>query len=112
MVNRKSINGLKQKVKEMDRRITFKYLIEKIWDIQKGETFYCFLDLKKIFDIVPHKKLWDRMEELEATKELKTVVCRYISRLKLKLEQQKGYPKILNIDKLEEWINKTNSEGV
>jgi len=48
----------------IDHCVTFRHLIEKIWDKQGETTYCCFVDFKKAFDIVPRDKLWSIMEEL------------------------------------------------
>ena len=68
--------GFRPKHFTIDHDITLRYLIEKVWDTQGSEAFCCFVDFKKAFDTVPRNKLWDRMEELEVPKELRSVVHR------------------------------------
>ena len=106
-------------------------MIEKVWDTPGAEAFCCFVDFKKAFDTVPRNKLWDRMEELEVPKELRSAVYRLYEQVKAKIRTTEGLsedfdsnigvkqgcplsPTLfrLYIDKLEEWINKKNGEGV
>ena len=68
--------GFRPKYSTIDHSITLRHLIEKVWDTSGTEAFCCFVDFKKAFDTVPRNKLWDRMEELEVPKELRSAVYR------------------------------------
>lgn len=115
----------------IDHGITLTYLIEKIWDTHGTEAFCCFVDFKITFDTMSHNKLWNRMEELEVLKELGSIVHRLYEQVKAKIKTMEGLsedfgsnirvkqwcplsPTLFRvyIDKLEEWIKKTNGEGV
>ena len=106
-------------------------MIEKVWDTPGAGAFCCFVDFRKAFDTVPRNKLWDIMEELEVPKELRSAVYRLYEQVKAKIRTTEGLseefdsnigvkqgcplsPTLfgLYIDKLEEWINKTNGEEV
>lgn len=44
--------------------------------------YYCFVDFKKAFDMIPRKKLWERMEKLGVLEEYKTTVAKIYEKVK------------------------------
>ena len=98
---------------------------------EKEESFHCFIDLKKAFDTVPRDKLWHRMEELGVPKHFREVVHRLYGEVKVKIRTstsifesfrsdigvKQGCPLsptlfYLYIDKLEEWLNSQEGDGI
>ena len=83
------------------------------------------------FDTIPKDKLWNRMEELEVPTEYRVVVYKLYKQIKVKIRTKVGMSKCfssdigvkqgcplsptlfdLYTDKLEEWLNKANGEGI
>lgn len=102
-----------------------------MWEKQGEEVFFCFVDLKKAFDTIPREELWHTMEELDIPKEYRAVVYKLYEQVKEKFRTKEGMSKCfgsdigikqgcsfsstlfgLYIDKLEEWLNKANGEGI
>lgn len=122
--------GFRPKHSIVDHGITLRHIIEKAWE-KKAEVFCCFVDFKKAFDTVPRDKLWNRMEELGIPVHLRAVVHRLYEDVKVKIRTldsisnsfrsdigvKQGCPLSptlfgLFIDKLEEWLNMQNDEGI
>jgi hypothetical protein len=114
----------------IDHGITLRHIIEKVWE-KKEEVFCCFVDFKKAFDMVPIDKLWHRMEELGVPMRLRSVVHRLYEEVKVKIRTSFGISESfrsdigvkhgcslsptlfgLYIDKLEEWLNLQEDDGV
>ncbi|KAH9319051.1 hypothetical protein KI387_020820, partial [Taxus chinensis] len=123
--------GFRPKHSTIDHCITLRHLIEKVWDTQGEEAFCCFVDFKKAFDTVPRKKLWDRMEELGIPDEFRAAVHKLYEQVRAKIKTREGMSECfgsnigvkqgcplsptlfgLYIDKLEDWLNKTEGGGI
>lgn len=91
----------------------------------------CFVDFKKAFDTVPRDKLWLGMEELLIPMNLRATVHRMYEEVKVKIKTTDGIsdcfrsdigvrqgcplsPTLfgLYIDKLEDWLDMQNDEGI
>ena len=100
----------------MDHGINLRHIIEKVWE-KKWEAFFCFIDFKKSFDIVPRDKIGVPIH-------LRAAIHRLYEEVKVKIRTsdgisesfrsdigvKKGCPLSptlfgLYVDKLEEWLN-------
>jgi hypothetical protein len=52
----------------VDHLVTFRIIAEEFCNT-KTNLFCCFVDFRKSFDMVPRKKLWNRLEEIKVTLE-------------------------------------------
>jgi hypothetical protein len=121
--------GFRPKHSTIDRGITLRHIIEKVW-AKKEEAFCCFVDFKKAFDMVPRDKLWHRMEELGVPIHLRVAIHRPYEEVKVKIRMSAGISESfrsdigvkqgcplsptlfgLYIDKLEEWLNSQEGDG-
>lgn len=64
--------------------ITLWHIIEKIWE-KKEEFFCCFVDFRRVFDMVPRDKLYHTVEELGVPKHLRKIVHRLYEEAKVKI---------------------------
>jgi hypothetical protein len=88
--------------------------------------FFCFVDFRKSFDMVPRKKLWNRLEEVNVSLELKATTIRMYEKIIVKFKNTEHWSKEINynigvkqgcplsptlfgiyIDKLEDFLEKT-----
>jgi hypothetical protein len=121
--------GFRPKHSMIDHGITLRHIIEKVWE-KKEEVFCCFVNFKKVFDTVPRKKLWHRMEELRVPMHLRAAIHRLYEEVKVKIRTSAGISKSfrsdigvkqgcplsptlfgLYIEKLEEWVNLQEGDG-
>jgi hypothetical protein len=59
----------------VDHIVTFRIIAEEFHNT-KINLFCCFVDFRKSFDMVPRKNLWNRLEEIKVSLELRDVVIR------------------------------------
>jgi hypothetical protein len=89
--------GFRPKHSTIDHGITLRHIIEKVWE-KKEEAFFCFVDFKKAFDMVPRDKLWHRMEELGVPIHLRAIVHRLYEEVKVKIIMSTGISKSFRSD--------------
>jgi len=77
--------GFRPRHSTIDHCITLKNFIEKVWDIHGEESFCCFVDFKKVFDIVPRDKLWRRMEEIKIPSEYRVAIHKLYEKVRAKI---------------------------
>ena len=113
----------------MDHIVTFRIIIEEFRNT-KTNLFCCFVDFRKYFDTVPKKKLWDRLEEIKVSFELRATAIRLYENVIVKFKNTKGWSKEINcnigvkqgcplsptlfgiyIDKLEDYLEEVGCVG-
>jgi hypothetical protein len=79
----------------MEQLITFRIIAE---EFRKNKTnLLCyFVDFRKYFDIVPKKKLWDRLEELKVPFELTTTVINLYENIISMFRNTEGWSEEIN----------------
>lgn len=123
--------GFRPQNSTIDHCITLRNFIEKVRNIQGVEAFCFFIDFKKYFDTVSRDKLWRRMEEIGIPSECREAVHNLYEKVRTKIRTKEGFFEFfgsdigvkqgcplsptffgLYIDKLEEWLNGNNGEGI
>ena len=113
----------------VDHRVTFRIIAEEFCNT-KTNLFCCFVDFIKDFDMVPRKNLWNRLEEIKVSLELRVAAIRMYENVIVKFKNNEGWSKEINcnirvkqgcplsptlfgiyIDKLEECLEKAGCVG-
>jgi hypothetical protein len=76
----------------VDHLVTFR-IISKEFHNTKTNIFCCFVDFRKVFDTVPRKNLWNRLEEIKVPFELRVVARRLYENIISKFKNTKGSSK-------------------
>jgi hypothetical protein len=71
----KGQTGFRRYHSTVDHLVTFR-IITKEFRNTKTNIFCCFVDFRKAFDMVPRKKIWNRLEEIKVSLELRVVAIR------------------------------------
>jgi hypothetical protein len=79
----------------VDHLLTFRIIIEEFCNT-KTNRFCCFVDFRKCFDTVPRKNLWDRLEEIKMTFELRVVAIKLYENVIAKFKNIEGWSKEIN----------------
>ena len=66
----------------MDHLITLRIIVEECRN-NKSDLFCCFVDFRKVFDTVPRKNSWNRLEELKVPSELRVVAIMFYTKMSL-----------------------------
>ena len=82
----------------IDHCVTFRHLIEKIWDKQGETTYCCFVDFKKAFDTMTIDKLWNKMEELCILDGYRAAIQRLYEKVRAKIRTSEGMSKCFGSD--------------
>jgi hypothetical protein len=87
----------------VDHLVTFRIIAEEFCNT-KTNLFCCFVDFRKAFDMVPRKNLWNRLEEIKVSLELRAVAIRMyenvIAKFKTLRAGQKRLTAILESNKV------------
>ena len=67
--------GFRRYHSTVDHLVTFRIIAGEFHNT-KTNLFFCFVDFRKSFDMVPRKNLWNRLEEINVPLELRVVVIR------------------------------------
>jgi hypothetical protein len=79
----------------LDHLVAFRFIVEEFCST-KTNLFCCFVDFRKAFDMVPRKNLWNRLEEIKVSFELRVVAIRLYENVIAKLKNKKGWSKEIN----------------
>jgi hypothetical protein len=79
----------------VDHLVTFRIIAEEFHNT-KTNLFCCIVDFRKSFDIVPRKNLWNRLEEIKVTLELRVVAIRMYEKIIAKFKNIEGWSKEIN----------------
>jgi hypothetical protein len=74
----------------MDHRFTLRIIVEKCFN-NKIDLLCCFIDLRKSFHMVPKTNLWNRLEELKVTFELRAIAMKLYENVVAKIRNTKGW---------------------
>jgi hypothetical protein len=84
--------GFRRYHSTVDHLFTFRITAEEFRNT-KTNIFCCFVDFRKAFDMVPRKNLWNRLEEIKMSLELRVVVIRMSENIIAKFKNTKGWSK-------------------
>jgi hypothetical protein len=73
----------------VDHLVTFRIIAEEFRNT-KTNRFCCFVDFRKVFDMVPRKNPWNRLEEIKVPFELRVVAIRMYDNVIVKFKNTKG----------------------
>jgi hypothetical protein len=73
----------------VDHLVTFKIIAEEFRNT-KTNLFFCLVDIRKDFDMVPRKNLWNRLEEIKVPLELRDVAIRMYENVIAKFKNTEG----------------------
>jgi hypothetical protein len=73
----------------VDHLVTFRIIAEEFRNT-KTNLFCCFVDFRKAFDMVPRKKLWNRLEEIKVPPELRDSTIRTYENVIVKFKNTEG----------------------
>ena len=79
----------------MDHLVTFRIIAEEFRST-KINIFFCFVDFRKYFDMVPRKNLWNRLEEIKVPLELRATAIRMYENIIPKFKKIEGWSKETN----------------
>jgi hypothetical protein len=79
----------------VDHIVTFRIIAEE-FHITKTNLFCCFVDFIKAFDMIPRKKLWNRLEEIKVPFELRATAIRMYENVIAKFKNTEGWSKEIN----------------
>ena len=121
--------GFRRNHSTVDHLVTFSIIAEELRNT-KTNLFWCFVDFRKDFDMVPRKKLWNRLEEIKVPLELRVAAIRLYENVISKFKNIEGWSKDINcnirvkqgcplspilfgiyIDKLEYFLEKNGCDG-
>jgi hypothetical protein len=121
--------GFRRYHSNVDHLVTFRIIVEEFCNT-KTNLFCSCVDFKKSFDMVPKKNLWNRLEEIKVSLELRDAAIRIYENVIAKFKSTKGWSKEINcnievkqgcplsptffgiyIDKLEDCLEKTGCVG-
>jgi hypothetical protein len=113
----------------VDHLVTFRIIVEEFQNT-KTNLFCCFVDFRKAFDMVPRENLWNKLEEIKVSLELRVVAIRMYETVTIKFKNIEGWSKEINcnigfkqrcplsptlfciyIDKLEDCLEKAGYVG-
>jgi hypothetical protein len=113
----------------VDYLVTFKIIANEFHNT-KTNLFCCFVDFRKTFDMVPSKNLWNRLEEIKVSLELRVAAIRMYENVIAKFKNIEGWSKEIHcnirvkqgcslsptlfgiyIDKLKDCLGKTGCVG-
>jgi hypothetical protein len=74
----------------VDHLLTFRIIVEELCNT-KTNLFCCFVDFRKSFDMVPRKKLWNRLEEIKVPLKLSVAIIRMYDNVIAKFKNIEGW---------------------
>ena len=63
-----------------------------------GKHFFCFVDIKKAFHVVPSDKIWHIMEHIKVPKEYKAFFHKIYEKVRGKIKTKEGMSKCFGSD--------------
>ena len=82
--------GFRRKHSTIDHLITHRIIVEECHN-DKSNIFCFFVDFRKDFDTVPKNNLWNRLEELKVTFELRATTVRLYENVITKFKTNEGW---------------------
>ena len=89
----KSQAGFRRIHSTIDHLVMLRIIVEECRN-DKSNLFYCFVDFRKAFDMVPRNNLWNRLEELKVPFKLIAEAMRLYENVIAKLKKMRGGQKI------------------
>jgi hypothetical protein len=74
----------------MDHIVNFRIIAEDLRNT-KTDIFCCFVDFRNSFDMVPRKNLWDRLEAIKVTFDLRATKIRLYENIINRFKNTKGW---------------------
>jgi hypothetical protein len=91
----KGWSGFRRYYSTVDHLVTFRIISEEFRNT-KTNFFFCFVDFRKYFDMVPRKNLWNRLEEIKVPLELRVATIRMYEKIIYKFKNTEGWSKEIN----------------
>jgi hypothetical protein len=87
--------GFRRYHSTLDHIVTFRIIAEELHNT-KTNFFCCFVDFRKAFDPIPMKNLWNRLEEIKVSFELRALAIRLYENIIVEFKNTKGWLKDIN----------------
>ena len=78
----------------MDHLVILMIIVEECHN-DKSNLFCFFVDFRKVFDVVPRNNLWNRLEELKVSFELRAAAIRLYENITSKFKRKEGCSKYI-----------------